>query len=79
MAMRGRTRTILSLLEKASATTTSCWSIPVRFFIDDVERAAERLPALERAHAIWFEEPFAASALDSYGALAERSAASSWK
>jgi len=45
-----------------------------QIFIDDVERAAERLPALEAARAIWFEEPFAASALESYGALAKRSA-----
>jgi L-alanine-DL-glutamate epimerase-like enolase superfamily enzyme len=45
-----------------------------QIFIDDVERAAERLPALERARATWFEEPFAASALASYGALAKRSA-----
>ena len=35
-----------------------------QIFIDDVERAAERLPALEAARAIWFEEPFAASALE---------------
>jgi L-alanine-DL-glutamate epimerase-like enolase superfamily enzyme len=45
-----------------------------QIFIDDVERAAQRLPALEAAGAIWFEEPFAASALESYGALAQRSA-----
>ncbi len=45
-----------------------------QIFIDDVERAAERLPALEAARAIWFEEPFAASALEAYGALAKRSA-----
>ena len=44
-----------------------------QIFIDDVERAAERLPALEAARATWFEEPFAASALESYGALAKRS------
>jgi L-alanine-DL-glutamate epimerase-like enolase superfamily enzyme len=44
-----------------------------QIFIDDVERAAERLPALEQAGALWFEEPFAASALDAYGALAKRS------
>ena len=44
-----------------------------QIFIDDVERAAQRLPALERARATWFEEPFAASALESYGALAQRS------
>ncbi len=43
-----------------------------QIFIDDVERAAARLPALEAARAIWFEEPFAASALDAYGALARR-------
>jgi L-alanine-DL-glutamate epimerase-like enolase superfamily enzyme len=45
-----------------------------QIFVDDVERAAERLPGLERARATWFEEPFAASALESYGALAKRSA-----
>ena len=44
-----------------------------QIFVDDVERAAERLPALEAARAIWFEEPFAASALEAYGALARRS------
>lgn len=44
-----------------------------QIFIDDVERAAERLPALEQAGAVWFEEPFAASALDAYGKLAKRS------
>src|ERR1700752_4036988 len=43
-----------------------------QIFIDDVARAAERLPALEAARAIWFEEPFAASALEAYGALAQR-------
>jgi L-alanine-DL-glutamate epimerase-like enolase superfamily enzyme len=45
-----------------------------QIFLDDVERAAERLPALEQAGATWFEEPFAASALEAYGALAKRSA-----
>jgi L-alanine-DL-glutamate epimerase-like enolase superfamily enzyme len=45
-----------------------------QIFIDDVERAAARLPALEKSGALWFEEPFAASALDAYGALARRSA-----
>lgn len=44
-----------------------------QIFIDDVERAAERLPALEAANAVWFEEPFAASALEAYGALSRRS------
>jgi L-alanine-DL-glutamate epimerase-like enolase superfamily enzyme len=44
-----------------------------QIFISDVERAAARLPALEKARALWFEEPFAANALESYGALARRS------
>jgi L-alanine-DL-glutamate epimerase-like enolase superfamily enzyme len=44
-----------------------------QIFIDDVERAAARLPALEKARALWFEEPFHASALAAYGALAKRS------
>jgi L-alanine-DL-glutamate epimerase-like enolase superfamily enzyme len=44
-----------------------------QIFIDDVARAAERLPALEQAGATWFEEPFAASALAAYGALARQS------
>lgn len=39
----------------------------------DVERAALRLPALEAARATWLEEPFHASALEAYGALARRS------
>ena len=33
-----------------------------QIFIEDVERAAERLPALEAARATWLEEPFPASA-----------------
>ncbi|MGZ8300952.1 MAG: mandelate racemase/muconate lactonizing enzyme family protein, partial [Rhodoplanes sp.] len=45
-----------------------------QIFGEDVERAAQRLPALEQARAVWFEEPFAASALEAYGALARRSA-----
>jgi L-alanine-DL-glutamate epimerase-like enolase superfamily enzyme len=40
---------------------------------EDVEAAAARLPALEAAGATWLEEPFHASALDSYKALALRS------
>jgi L-alanine-DL-glutamate epimerase-like enolase superfamily enzyme len=44
-----------------------------QIFIDNVERAAARLPALEKARALWFEEPFHASALGAYGALAKRS------
>ncbi len=40
---------------------------------EDVEAAAARLPALEAANAVWLEEPFHASALEAYAALAERS------
>jgi L-alanine-DL-glutamate epimerase-like enolase superfamily enzyme len=39
---------------------------------EDVEAAAARLPDLEAAEALWLEEPFAASALSAYGALAKR-------
>ena len=44
-----------------------------QIFIEDVERAAARLPAMEKANVLWFEEPFHASALEAYGALAKRS------
>ncbi|MFM1988874.1 MAG: hypothetical protein RJA99_1831 [Pseudomonadota bacterium] len=44
-------------------------------FGEDVERAAERLPALEAAGATWLEEPFAASAYEAYAALAARGSA----
>ena len=40
---------------------------------EDMEAAAQRLPALERFNAVWLEEPFHASALEAYGALAARS------
>src|SRR5262245_59324159 len=40
---------------------------------EDVEAAAQRLPALEKFNAVWLEEPFHASALEAYGALAARS------
>ena len=40
---------------------------------EDVEAAAQRLPALEQFNAVWLEEPFHASALEAYGALAARS------
>lgn len=40
-----------------------------QIFGEDVERAALRLPALEKAGATWLEEPFHASALEAYGAL----------
>jgi L-alanine-DL-glutamate epimerase-like enolase superfamily enzyme len=43
-----------------------------QIFIDDVERAALRLEALEAARVLWLEEPFHASALEEYGALARR-------
>ena len=43
-----------------------------QIFIDDVERAALRLDALEQARAVWLEEPFHASALREYGELAAR-------
>jgi len=43
-----------------------------QIFVDDVERAAARLPALEAARATWLEEPFHSSALEEYGALARR-------
>ncbi len=43
-----------------------------QIFVDDVERAAQRLDALELARAVWLEEPFHASALEEYGALAAR-------
>jgi L-alanine-DL-glutamate epimerase-like enolase superfamily enzyme len=44
-----------------------------QIFIEDVARAAERLPALEAADALWLEEPFAAHAYEAYAALAKRS------
>ena len=43
-----------------------------QIFIDDVERAALRVDALQAAGAVWLEEPFHASALEAYGALARR-------
>lgn len=43
-----------------------------QIFIEDVERAAQRLNALGQARATWLEEPFAASALQAYGDLAAR-------
>lgn len=44
-----------------------------QIFVEDVGRAAERLPALEATGATWFEEPFAGSAFEAYAALAARS------
>lgn len=43
-----------------------------QIFAEDVERAAERLPALEAAGAVWLEEPFRASAYEAYKALSLR-------
>ncbi len=40
-------------------------------WIDDVERAAARLDALQAARVTWLEEPFVSGALSSYRALAE--------
>lgn len=40
---------------------------------EDVERAALRLPALEKFGATWLEEPFLASSFDAYAALSKRS------
>ena len=68
-----RTPSISPPRAKGSARTRILLVDTGQIFIDDVERAAQRLPALEQARATWFEEPFAASALAAYGALAQRS------
>lgn len=44
-----------------------------QIFIEDVEKAAARIPALETAGAVWLEEPFQAAAYEAYGALSKRS------
>ncbi len=44
-----------------------------QIFAEDVAAAAERLPALERAGAVWLEEPFLPDALAAYGELASLS------
>jgi len=44
-----------------------------QIFGDDVAAAAERLPALKRIGAVWLEEPFHTSALNSYASLAKQS------
>ncbi len=44
-----------------------------QIFGENVEAAAERLPALERAHAYWLEEPFSGHAFEAYAALADQS------
>jgi L-alanine-DL-glutamate epimerase-like enolase superfamily enzyme len=43
-----------------------------QIWVEDVERAALRLPALETFGALWLEEPFLASAYEAYGELARR-------
>lgn len=40
---------------------------------EDVEQAAQRLPALEECGAVWLEEPFVSGAFASYKSLAARS------
>ncbi len=42
-------------------------------WVDNVEAAAARLPALKECRAVWLEEPFVAGALESYAALAKLS------
>jgi L-alanine-DL-glutamate epimerase-like enolase superfamily enzyme len=44
-----------------------------QIFAQDVAKAAERLPALEKAGVLWLEEPFLPDALAAYAALADRS------
>jgi L-alanine-DL-glutamate epimerase-like enolase superfamily enzyme len=46
-----------------------------QIWIDDVEAAAARLPALERNRVTWLEEPFHPGALGAYAALAGRTTA----
>lgn len=41
-------------------------------WIDDVDAAAARLPALEEVRALWLEEPFVSGALESYAALSRQ-------
>ena len=43
-----------------------------QIFGDDVPRAALRIDALQQARVVWLEEPFHASALEEYAALAAR-------
>ncbi len=41
-------------------------------WVDNVERAAQVLPALHETRALWLEEPFVSGALDAYRTLAEK-------
>ena len=43
-----------------------------QIFAEDVEAAAKRLPALEAARALWFEEPFYGDSYEAYAQLAAR-------
>ena len=44
-----------------------------QIFGEDVEKASQRIGAMEEANVLWFEEPFHAHALQEYGELAKRS------
>ena len=44
-----------------------------QIFGDDVEKASQRIKAMEEANVLWFEEPLHAHALQEYGELAKRS------
>ena len=44
-----------------------------QIFVEDIEAAAARLPALEQARAHWLEEPFSGHAFEAYADLAARS------
>ncbi len=44
-----------------------------QIFGEDVDAAAERLPGLDAAKALWFEEPFSGSAYEAYADLAKKS------
>lgn len=45
-----------------------------QIFGEDVEAAAQRLPGLDAAGALWFEEPFFGSAYEAYAELAKKGA-----
>ena len=44
-------------------------------WVDNVERAAQVLPALHECRALWLEEPFVSGALDAYRTLAQQAGA----
>lgn len=44
-----------------------------QIFVEDVDKASERISPMEEAKVLWFEEPFHAHALQEYGELAKRS------